>query len=186
MGTFSIGALGTEPATDHTDLLAEPVAAALAALPPDVARQFGVAEIDPDDSDTARFTERYEVPLDASANCVVVSGRRSGETRTAGCLVLATTRVDVNGAARRRLDVRKASFAAQRDAVELTGMEYGGITPLGLPPGWPLLVDEAVLTAPLVVLGSGVRHGKLVAPGAALLALPGAESLPGLGVPPVS
>ncbi|WP_016701062.1 YbaK/EbsC family protein [Actinoalloteichus spitiensis] len=186
MGTFTIGSLRTEPAAEHGDLLAAPVAAALASLPAEVSSQFGVVEIDPDHSDTARFTERYEVPLDASANCVVVSGRRSGETRTAGCLVLATTRVDVNGAARRRLDVRKASFAAQRDAVELTGMEYGGITPLGLPPEWPLLVDEAVLAAPLVVLGSGVRRGKLVAPGAALLALPGAEPLPGLGVPAVS
>ena len=80
-----------------------------------------------------------------------------GAVRYAACLVLATTRADVNGLVRRRLDARKASFAPMDDAVALTGMEYGGITPLGLPDGWPLLVDAAVAAAPAVVIGSGLR-----------------------------
>ena len=95
-------------------------------------------------ADTAAFCERYGVPPDESANCVVVAGRRGGEARFAACVVLATTRADVNGVARRRLDVRKASFAPMDVAVAETGMEYGGITPSGCPPDWPLLVDARV------------------------------------------
>jgi prolyl-tRNA editing enzyme YbaK/EbsC (Cys-tRNA(Pro) deacylase) len=176
------GSLTVEPVTARTDLLAEPVAKALAALPEDVAARIGVAEIDPDLADTAAFCETYGSPLSASANCVVVAGKRSGEERFAACLVLATARADVNGVIRRRLDVRKASFAPMDTAVELTGMAYGGITPLGLP-DWPLLVDPAVAAAPELVVGSGLRASKLFVPGDVLADLPGAEVLDGLGRP---
>jgi prolyl-tRNA editing enzyme YbaK/EbsC (Cys-tRNA(Pro) deacylase) len=100
--------------------------------------------------------------------------------------VLATTRADVNGLVRRHLDARKASFAPMDLAVEETGMEYGGITPLGLPATWPLLVDAAVAAADSageVVVGSGVRRSKLLLPGAVLGRLPGAQVLDGLGLP---
>jgi prolyl-tRNA editing enzyme YbaK/EbsC (Cys-tRNA(Pro) deacylase) len=176
-----LGTLRGEPATARPELLADAVAAALKALEPDEAALVGVAEIDPSLADTAEFCAAYGSPLDGSANCVVVTGRRSGETRYAACLVLATTRADVNGLVRRRLDVRKASFAPMDEAVVLTGMEYGGITPLGLPDGWPLLVDAAVAAAPAVVIGSGLRRSKLALPGALLAALPGAEVVEGLG-----
>jgi prolyl-tRNA editing enzyme YbaK/EbsC (Cys-tRNA(Pro) deacylase) len=169
-----LGNLVTVPATDRLDLLAAPVAAALAE--PGGPELF-VAEIDPAVADTAAFCERYEVPLDVSANCVVVAGRRGGETRMAACMVLATSRADVNGVVRRRLDTRKASFAAMDLAVAETGMEYGGITPVGLPSDWPLLVDTAVAGTPYVVIGSGLRRSKLVVAGADLLRLPGAELL---------
>jgi prolyl-tRNA editing enzyme YbaK/EbsC (Cys-tRNA(Pro) deacylase) len=177
---MSMGMLAVEPAAERPDLLAPPVAAALAGLDGDGA-SVGVAEIDPDLADTAAFCEKYQVSPAESANCVVVTGRRDGEPRFAACVVLATTRADVNGLARRRLDVRKASFAPTELAVAETGMEYGGITPVGLPPGWPVLIDAAVAAAPLVVVGSGVRRSKLVLPGVALAALPGAEVLDGLG-----
>ncbi|GAB3906530.1 hypothetical protein GCM10027612_77990 [Microbispora bryophytorum subsp. camponoti] len=85
-------------------------------------------------------------------------------------MVLATARADVNGIVRRHLDARKASFAPQAEAVELTGMEYGGITPIGLPEGWPVLVDENVTLRPFVVIGSGVRRSKLALSGEALVA----------------
>ena len=100
---------------------------------------IGVAEIDPELADTAAFCEQYGVAPSESANCVVVAGRRDGVTRLAACMVLATTRADVNGLVKRELDVRKASFAPMETAVELTGMEYGGITPIGLPADWPHL-----------------------------------------------
>ena len=125
----------------------------------------------------------YDVDLDVSANCVVITGKRDGRPRYAACLVLATTRADVNGLARRHLDVRKASFAPMAEAVELTGMEYGGITALGLPANWPILVDTAVAAADAVVIGSGVRHSKIVIPGLALAHLPGALVVEGLGRP---
>ena len=129
MAWTQAGSLTVVPATRHPELLATPVAEALARLDPEVAETVGVAEIDPALADTAAFCERYGVAMDASANCVVVKGKRGGDIRFAACMVLATTRADVNGVVRRRLDVRSASFAPMDEAVALTGMEYGGITP---------------------------------------------------------
>jgi prolyl-tRNA editing enzyme YbaK/EbsC (Cys-tRNA(Pro) deacylase) len=177
-----LGSLAWLPAADRPDLLGPPVAAAL----PSLGGPAWVAEIDDDLADTAAFTDAYAVPPAASANCVVVATRRAGQTRLVACLVLATTRADVNGLVRRHLGARKASFAPQDVAVAETGMAYGGITPVGLPPGMPVLVDAAVAAAELVVIGSGTRGSKLAVPGAVLAALPGAEVLEGLGLPPLS
>jgi prolyl-tRNA editing enzyme YbaK/EbsC (Cys-tRNA(Pro) deacylase) len=174
-----IETLQPAPALTRPDLLADPVLAVLREW--ELAPQVAVAPIDPDLADTAAFCERYGVALDESANCVVIAGRRGGEQRALACVVLATTRADVNGIARRRLDVRKASFLAMDDAVAATAMEYGGITPIGLPAGWPVLVDRAVADASAVVIGSGVRRSKLRLPGAVLAALPGVEVVDGLG-----
>ncbi|MDQ4034091.1 MAG: hypothetical protein M3332_18340 [Actinomycetota bacterium] len=177
------GRLDVRPALDAPELLAEPVAAALTALPGQQAARCTVAEIDPALADTAALCQYYEVPVHASANCVVVTGKRAGVQRWAGCVVLATTRADVNGVVRRWLDVRKASFATRDEVVELTLMEYGGITPLGLPAGWPVLLDAAVVAADQVVVGSGLRRSKLLLPGEVLAALTGAEIVEGLGRP---
>jgi prolyl-tRNA editing enzyme YbaK/EbsC (Cys-tRNA(Pro) deacylase) len=172
------------PALSRPDLLGPPVTAALRDLAGRLPVQdITVAEIDPKLADTAEFCARYDVALDESANCVVVAGRRGADTRFAACVVLATTRADVNGLVRRRLDARKASFAPVDVAVAETGMEYGGITPIGLPADWPVLVDAAVASAPVAVLGSGVRRSKLWLPGALLARLPGVEVLTGLGQP---
>jgi prolyl-tRNA editing enzyme YbaK/EbsC (Cys-tRNA(Pro) deacylase) len=176
-----LGSLHAVPALDRPDLLGEPVAHALKLLDPADAALVGVAEIDPGLADTAAFCEAYGSPLDGSANCVVVAGRRGENVSYAACLVLATTRADVNGLVRKRLNARKASFAPMDDAVAITGMEYGGITPVGLPDDWPVLVDAAVAAAPAVVIGSGVRHSKLALPGALAARLPGAEVVDGLG-----
>ena len=176
-----LGTLTWLPAAEHPELLGAPVAAALAQL----AGPAWVAEIDDDLADTAAFTEAYGVPAAASANCVVVATRRAGQTALAACLVLATTRADVNGLVRRHLGARKASFAPQDVAVAESGMAYGGITPVGLPSSWPVLVDAAVAAADLVVVGSGTRGSKLAVPGAVLAALPSAEVLDGLGQPVV-
>jgi prolyl-tRNA editing enzyme YbaK/EbsC (Cys-tRNA(Pro) deacylase) len=176
-----MGTLELHPAVERPDLLAPSVAVAVSAYP---GLDAQVAEIDPELADTAAFCERYVVGLDVSANCVVVLGRRGGESRFAACVLLATTRADVNGVVRRRLDARRASFAPMDVAVAETGMEYGGITPLGLPPGWSLLVDARVVDVPLVVVGSGLRRSKVVLPGAALALLPGAEVLADLAAAP--
>jgi len=176
----SIGSLAAVPALSRPGLLAAPVASALAALGEAVAGEVGVAEIDPAAADTAAFCERYGVSPAEPANCVVISGKREGEVRYAACVILATTRADVNNVARRELDVRKASFAAMDTAVAESGMEYGGITPLGLPAGWPVLVDAAVADTPHLVIGSGVRHSKLILPGKLLASLPGARVIDGL------
>lgn len=173
--------LAAVPALTRPDLLAPPVVDALQAWPSSNAAPVFVAEIDPALADTAAFCERYGVDLAEAANCVVVSGRRGEVTKLAACVVLATNRADVNGLVRRHLDVRKASFAPMEVAVSASEMEYGGITPVGLPTDWPVLIDAAVRDADAVVVGSGVRRSKLVLPGAFLAALPNAAVLTDLG-----
>lgn len=165
------GSLTWLPAHEHPDLLAKPVAAALDRTP-----GLEVSIIDADLADTAAFCEAYGSAPELSANCVVVTGRRGEVTKYAAVVILATTRADVNKAVRKRLDVRKCSFAPMDDAVELTGMEYGGITPIGLPTDWPVLIDEQVANAPApVVIGSGLRRSKCLVPPAELAAMPGAD-----------
>jgi prolyl-tRNA editing enzyme YbaK/EbsC (Cys-tRNA(Pro) deacylase) len=176
-----LGTLSWQPYRDRLDLVGPPVATALDSWPDGAA--VTVAEIDPELADTAACCARYDIPMEASANCVVIAAKRAGETRLATCVVLATTRADVNGLVRRHLGARKASFAPVDEAVEASGMEYGGITPVGLPPEWPVLVDRAVTTAGPVIIGSGVRRSKLALDGAALARLPGAEVLDDLGLP---
>jgi prolyl-tRNA editing enzyme YbaK/EbsC (Cys-tRNA(Pro) deacylase) len=172
--------LALEPALTQPGLLAPPVAAALRAWP--AAEEIRVAAIDPALADTAAFCERYGVPPEESANCVVIAAKRGGETSFAACVVTATTRADVNGLVRRHLGARKASFGPVDVVTSLTGMEYGGITPIGLPAEWPVLVDAAVVKLGSAVVGSGIRGSKLWLPGRLLAELPAAEVLPGLGV----
>lgn len=165
-----------QPVSDS--LVAQPVADALAGWPH--RDEVLAGPIDPELADTAAFCETYGVDAADSANCVIITGKREGATRYAACVILATTRADVNGVARRRLDVRKASFAPMEDAVVLSGMEFGGITPIGLPAPWPVWIDAAVLERDVVVIGSGLRRSKIALPAARLAELPGAEVVDGL------
>ena len=179
---MTLGNLDAQPAAQRPELLAPSVTAALAAwtgrVSPD---DIVVAEIDPQLADTAAFCERYAVRLDRSANCVILTARRDGRAWYAACVVLATTRADVNGLAKRHLGASKISFASMDAATEASAMEFGGITPIGLPADWPILIDEAVVAADRVVIGSGLRRSKIGLPGAALAELPNAVVLPGLG-----
>ena len=161
------------PALDRPELMAEPVRGVIARFDGSVR----AAEIDPEVADTAAFCERYGLSLESSANCVVLAAKRGGEVEYAACMVLATQRADVNGVLRKHLGARKASFAPMDEATGLTGMEYGGITPFGVPKDWPILVDKAVYDTPWVVVGSGLRRSKLRVPGPLLAELPGAEVL---------
>ncbi|MGX9888326.1 YbaK/EbsC family protein [Streptomyces sp. NPDC002276] len=172
------------PAPDCLDELIRPVAEAVRGWPSTVpADQIVYVDTDPEWADTAAFVERYgRELLERSANCVVVAGKRGGETTLAACVILSTTRADVNGLVRRQLGARKVSFASMDTATGESGMEYGGITPIGLPADWPVLVDSAVVDLPYVLVGSGRRRGKLLVPGKAFAELPGAVVLEGLGV----
>ena len=173
MTTISLGGLHGQHVDERPDLLPDPVRAALAEWPH--RDQVGVVEIDPDLADTAALNAAYDLPATASANCVVVGGRRNGEERIAACVVRADTRADVNDRVKRLLDVRKASFLPQDRAVEESGMEYGGINPIGLPAPWRLLLDARVPEIEVALLGSGVRRSKLLVPGRLLAEIPGAE-----------
>lgn len=166
-------------AKENLELLAGPVARALGALLN--AADVGVTEIDPTLSDTAAFCEQYQVGMHQAANCVVLEAKRGDETWYAACVILGSTRADVNGLARRTLDARKVSFAPMELATTLTGMEYGAVTPVGLPAEWPILVDKAVADSELVIVGSGIRKSKLVVSGQFLTSLPNVHVLEGLG-----
>lgn len=170
------GRLAPLPAREHPELLADPVARALSVSAPSAL----VAAIDPAFADTEALCAKYGVPMEASANAVVVRGTRAGVERHAVCMTLAHRRVDVNGLVRRRLEARKASFAPMDYAVEVTGMEYGGITPVGVPADWPIWVDGAVADSDWLCIGSGIRGSKLFLSAADLLALPNAEQVEGL------
>ena len=181
--------IGWQPALERTDLLAAPVAAALRALETSsdgahLVRQAQVVPIDPQYSDTDALNAHYALDPEATGNCVLVAGKRTGEERIAACVVRAPDFADVNHVVKKRMDVRKASFLPVERAVEMSGMEYGGITPVGLPEDWRLFIDGAVADRATVLIGSGVRHSKLLVPGALLVALPGAERVGNLGVRP--
>ena len=168
------------PAADAPELVAAPVTDALRRMDPALSSQIRVAAIDPDLADTAAFCEAYGWAPESGANCIVVVGKRGQTTTYAACVILASTRADVNGVVRTLLDARRASFARMADAVALTGMEYGGITPIGLPADWRVLVDSRVRDVPDTIVGAGIRGAKIALPGAVLCALPGVEVVEGL------
>jgi prolyl-tRNA editing enzyme YbaK/EbsC (Cys-tRNA(Pro) deacylase) len=174
MDNVRLGKLTFVPVGEAMDLVGSPVGRYIEQGGSD---GLWVSEIDPDLADTAAFCEHYDVDLDVSANCVVVEAKRADRVWYAACMVLATTRADVNGIVRKHLDARKLSFAPMEAAVSLTGMEHGGITPVGLPSDWPILVDRNVADQPRVIIGSGVRGSKLLAATDVLAALPTAEVL---------
>lgn len=183
-------AVGWYKALERPELLAAPTAAALQAMAASgeegaaLADRALVCEIDQAFSDTDALNTEFSLDPDATGNCVLVAGKRSGEERIAACVVRATDFADVNHVVKKMIDVRKASFLPQDRAVETSGMEYGGITPVGLPEQWRLLIDAAVAARDTVLIGSGVRPSKLLVPGALLAALPTAEVVEGLGVRP--
>lgn len=141
---------------------------------------YELVPCDPELADTATFCAAYHYEVGDSANTIVVKSR--GEPpRFAACVVLATTRLDVNGLVRRRLG-RKASFADGPAMAEVTGMVAGGVTPFGLPPELPLWIDRRVMERDRVVLGGGSRRYKLIAAPELLTRLPGAEVVEGLAL----
>lgn len=176
---ITLGKLTFEDPKDHLELLAAPVKVALMSI----GAECAVAPIDPSLSDTANFCEHYGIPLQAAANCVILEGKIGEERQLAACVILANTRADVNKVVRDHLGVKKVSFAQMEKAVSESGMEFGAITPVGLPPLWPILVDKAVTLMPYVVIGSGIRGAKLAVPGSFFAHLPNVRIIEGLAHP---
>jgi prolyl-tRNA editing enzyme YbaK/EbsC (Cys-tRNA(Pro) deacylase) len=142
---------------------------------------YELVPCDPDFADTAAFCERYGYAMDRSANTILVASKKAPR-RFVACVVLATTKLDVNGAVRRRLGVTKASFASADDTMALTGMAIGGVTALALPPGLPLWVDARVRAQPAVILGGGSRSLKVDVSPEVFDRLAGAEVVEGLAI----
>jgi prolyl-tRNA editing enzyme YbaK/EbsC (Cys-tRNA(Pro) deacylase) len=182
---ITLGTLKIVSLAEGETLLGSPVLAALSAMPDTAA--IGVTEIDAALSDTAAFCAHYQVGMDQAANCVVLEAKRADRTWLAACVILGSMRADINGVARRTLDARRVSFAPMEQAVTETGMEYGAITPVGLPAAWPILIDKAVIDSPYVIIGSGIRKSKLAVPGSFLASLPNAQVVEWLArTPPTS
>jgi prolyl-tRNA editing enzyme YbaK/EbsC (Cys-tRNA(Pro) deacylase) len=137
--------------------------------------------IDPDFADTAAFCERYGYPLDHAGNTIVVASKKEPRQHAA-CVVLASTRLDVNHAVRDLMGVAKVSFASSEEMARLTGMKVGGVTVFGLPPGVPLFVDDRVMALDYVILGTGGRNGKIKTSPEVLRRLPQSRIVPGLAL----
>jgi prolyl-tRNA editing enzyme YbaK/EbsC (Cys-tRNA(Pro) deacylase) len=144
---------------------------------------FEILACDPALADTAAFCEAYGFELADSANAIVVVGKSTPRIYAA-CIVLATTRLDVNGAVKARLGTRKASFASAEETAELTGMAIGGVTPFGLPPELPVWVDARVMERERIVLGGGSRDRKVLAGPRILTRLPQCEVVESLATDP--
>jgi prolyl-tRNA editing enzyme YbaK/EbsC (Cys-tRNA(Pro) deacylase) len=140
---------------------------------------FEVMACDPALADTAAFVEAYGVPIERSANTILVASKGASPTYVA-CVLLATTSLDVNNVVRREMGVRKASFARAEPVRELTGMDVGGVTPFGLPEDIPVLVDARVMEPDWIVLGGGNRSSKLRIEPAALRAIAAMRVVGGL------
>ncbi|MDB5178416.1 MAG: hypothetical protein JWN01_359 [Patescibacteria group bacterium] len=171
---MKFGTLNFAVAADAPDLMAAPTKDLIesAAL-----SEVYAAEIDPTLSDTAAFCDHYQIGMEVSANCVIVEAKRADKVWYAACIILATTRADINGVVRKYLNARKISFAPMDTATTLTAMEFGGINPIGLPDGWPILVDGAVANTERVIIGSGKRKSKLLVRGELLANIPNATVL---------
>jgi prolyl-tRNA editing enzyme YbaK/EbsC (Cys-tRNA(Pro) deacylase) len=143
--------------------------------------EIWVAPIDAEYADSAKFCEHYGVDPSDGANCVVAVATR-GETRTfAACLIPVNCRADLNNVARKTLGAKRVSFAPLDEVLAETGMEYGGITPLGLPENYPILIDSRIAAMERLIVGGGFRKSKLSVPGKVLAELPNAVIVEELG-----
>ena len=140
---------------------------------------FEVWECDPELADTATFCEHYGVSLENSANAILVKSK-TGEKKYALCVLLSTHRLDTNHTVRKKIGARKVSFASADETRELTGMEIGGVTPLVLPNGLQVWIDEAVMQTEYIILGGGNRSSKLKVSPMVLTMQPEAEVVNGL------
>ncbi len=146
---------------------------------------YEVIDCDPSYADTAEFCNHYGYSLDESANAILLEGKAESPVY-ALCVVLATTRINVNKVARKRLGTRKASFASAEITKELTGMEIGGVTPVGLPEDLPVWIDSLVMEAPKVIIGAGSRSAKIYLSPDNLLRFPNTHIVDGLSMPIVN
>ena len=140
---------------------------------------YEVMEIDPDFADTAQFCEKYDVPLENSANTIIVASKKKPKTYTAS-VVRATHRVDVNHVIKPMMDVGKVSFARAEETAELTGMMIGGVTALALPPELPIYVDDGLMNLDYIILGGGSRSIKIKISPEIFHSVPNAQIIEGL------
>jgi prolyl-tRNA editing enzyme YbaK/EbsC (Cys-tRNA(Pro) deacylase) len=143
---------------------------------------YEVLPCEPELADTAKFCAHYGIALEDSANAILVASKKEPR-QYALCLVLATTRLDVNHAVRQLMGVKRLSFATAEETVAVTGMLVGGVTPFGLPGEIPIYADRAVMERSRIVLGGGSRSCKIRCEPSALERLARVEIIDGLAFP---
>lgn len=144
---------------------------------------YVIVDCDPALADTAAFCETYGYLPEDSANTIIVIAK-TDPAKYAACVVLATTRLDVNRVVRHRFGAKKASFASGEQTVELTGMMIGGVTPFALPADLPIWVDSRVVERQRLLFGGGSRSCKVVGPPELLTNQPQVEVVDGLAFIP--
>ena len=167
----------SSPITDAT------VDPAIRAVLAELGLAYEVMVCDPELADTAVFCEHYGHSLEDSVNTIIVKAKTAGE-RFVACVLLAHTRLDVNKSVRKRLGARRVSFASAEETRRMTGMEIGGVTPVGLPETLPMWVDSRVMDRERVILGAGTRRAKIVVPPALFRSTPATEIVEGLAYEP--
>lgn len=140
---------------------------------------YEVVTIDPAFADTVEFCARYGVDPDRSANTIVVASKKEPKQYCA-CLVLATTRLDVNHAVRKLMGVSRVSFASAEETAALTGMRIGGVTVFALPSDLPVYVDERIMALDWIIVGGGGRSTKIKVAPDVLRRVPNVTVVPGL------
>lgn len=158
--------------------------------PADTVRQFlgqhdidhEVMACDPDLADTTDFCAHYGIDPAASGNTIIVASKKKPK-RYVGCLVTATTRLDVNKRVRKLIESR-ASFATANETRDLTGMLIGGVTIFALPADLPLYVDARIMDLEHIWVGGGSRSWKIKVRPAELHKIPNLEVIDGLARAP--
>lgn len=169
------------PVLERTDLVPTAIANAVKSWSgPQLQSEFWVAEIDPDFAGGIELCNKYQVDPKNGANCLIVEGKRGTMKTLVACLVPVGYKYDMSGVVKRRLNVRQVSVASLEYVLSVTKMEYGSITPIGIPEDWKVFIDPLVLSSERIIIGGGLKKSKLSIPSEALLSLPGAEVVEGL------
>jgi prolyl-tRNA editing enzyme YbaK/EbsC (Cys-tRNA(Pro) deacylase) len=146
-----------------------------------ISTPYEVFSCDPDLADTAAFCDAYGFAPEECANTIVVIGKSDPPVYVA-CVVLATTKLDVNKTVSKKLGVKRCSFANGEQTAELTGMMIGGVTAIGLPGDLALWIDSAVMNQERIVLGGGNRSSKLLCAPKLLEEMPNSEVVENLAI----
>ncbi|MFS1664656.1 YbaK/EbsC family protein [Streptococcus sp. zg-JUN1979] len=167
-----------KPASESKDILSASVWEGIVTL--NATQDIQVAEINPEFADGDSLNREYGVPFDQEANCLVLEGKRGDETKYAALLIPYGKKANTNATVKRPLDVSKVGFAPLDFVLEQTGMEFGAITPIGLPETWSLLIDSQILEQEKILVGGGLVQSKLLVPTQLLTQLPNAQVIEGL------
>lgn len=173
-----------KPIIQHPSLVSDSVfrlAQAMIARIPDI--QISVGEIDPQFMGGKELSEHYGIDPDQCANCVIVEAMRGENSQFVAIVIPVGYRADLNGVIRKHLNARKISLAPLDKVLQETGMEFGSITPFGLPDSWKILIDNALLSNEKIIVGGGKQISKLLLPTSVFSMLPNAEIIPGISKP---